>query len=363
MEKPIFAAMLSIAGTSLSDNEKMWMEKSNPLGISLFGRNIQNKTQLQKLCREIKETIGRDDVLIAVDQEGGRVRRLREPEFFPCAAQIDLGKIDDTYGADTALKTAKNHALLIAHDLKACGINWNYAPCLDICYPETTDALKSRCFSSDEKKAARLGKAMVDTYIQNGICPCIKHLPGHGHAACDPHLGLPIIKQSLKELEKDFYPFQVNNHSPAGMTAHIVLEAVDAKTPATQSKKVIDNVIRGIIGFDGFLISDAIDMHALKGRVEDKAAKALQAGCDAFCYCSANEDKLSVLTKQKYFLSDNSLIRLAKIRDILHHKSKVDIKTAQSEYFDVYKQIEAYDDKYDATEILHLMQKHKQESE
>ncbi|MFR8207322.1 MAG: glycoside hydrolase family 3 N-terminal domain-containing protein [Alphaproteobacteria bacterium] len=144
------------------------------MGISLFSRNIANREQTRELIREIKETIGRNDLLIAVDQEGGRVRRLAEPEFRSYAAAITLGSL----GA-SAPKAAALHAALISDDLKTLGINMNYAPSLDIIYPETTPALKSRCFSSSKLVVANLGKTMVDEYIKQGICPCIKHLPGH----------------------------------------------------------------------------------------------------------------------------------------------------------------------------------------
>ena len=356
MDKPVLAAMLSVLGTKLSDAEKMLFERFNPLGVTLFAKNIESKSQLKNLTQEIREVFGRDDVLIAVDQEGGRVRRLREPEFRSYAAQIDLGKTEEKFGFETTLQTARNHALLIAQDLLECGINWNYAPCLDICHPQTADVLKSRCLGSDEKKVAVLGREMIEAYIQSGICPCIKHMPGHGRASVDPHLQLPVIENSTSELKKDFYPFWFNRQAPAGMTAHVVLKDIDDKHPVTQSKIALNQIIRGEIGFEGFLISDSINMNALKGNVVDRAHACLDAGCDAICYCFGTMEETTNLCENCPVLSDNSLIRLAKIKNILKNKPKVtDYAKIEKDYAQILGAIDKYVDQYDATETLRLM--------
>lgn len=356
MEKPILAAILSIKSTTLNDVEKKILAQANPLGINLFTRNIESKIQLKKLIKDFKEVIGREDVIIAVDQEGGRVRRLREPEFRPYAAQIDLGKLADKFGEEIAKKTISNHAKLIAHDLYELGINLNYAPVLDLAFPETAAVLKSRCLSDDEHKVAQYGKIMVDEYTRNNICPCIKHLPGHGRVVVDPHLNLPVLGYDLKELSKDFYPFQELRHTAAGMTAHIVISAVDEQFPITQSRRGIDTIIRGIIGFDGLLISDAIDMKALKGNVTEKAQKALEAGCDVVCYTSGIEEELQSLADNCSFLTDKAMIRFAKIKNIIHNNHlEGENELASLEYQDIIGKIESYKDEYDATEILHKM--------
>lgn len=358
MDKPVLAAMLSISETKLSDDEKKLFEQFNPLGVTLFAKNIESKQQLKKLTQEIRDVCGRNDVLIAIDQEGGRVRRLREPEFRSYAAQIDLGKTEEYFGFEKTLEIVRNHALLIAQDLLECGINWNYAPCLDIAYPETSDVLKSRCFGNDEKKIALLGKAAIDAYLASTICPCIKHIPGHGRAAVDPHLQLPILENSLSELKKDFYPFRFNRHAPAGMTAHIVIREVDDKHPVTQSKIAIDKIIRGEIGFDGFLISDSINMNALKGSISDRALACLEAGCDAVCYCYGDIGEMTDFCKKCPVLTDKSRIRLAKIENIFKNKpQRQEYNKLEEDYARVCGSIEKYDDKYDATETLRLMEK------
>lgn len=358
MEKPISAAMLALSGIEISDKEKALLEQANPLGITLFGRNIQNKNQLKALTKQIKEIIGRDNVLIAVDQEGGRIRRLSEPDFRSYAAQITLGKAADKYGDIAAKKIIRQHAALISDDLRQCGINWNYAPVLDIAYPETAPVLKSRCFGNNEEKTAAYGKIMVDEYIANAVVPCIKHMPGHGRVTVDPHLNLPVLNYSLEELAKDFYPFQQLNDAPAGMTAHILIPEIDDKFPITQSPDGINRIIRGIIGFEGFLISDAIDMHALKGSVAEKTALALNAGCDAVCYCMGNIDEMCELVASCRFLTDKAMIRFAKIEKIIKNKPKtVNIAQTAGEYQALLGNIESYDEEYDATEVLHQMKK------
>lgn len=356
MEKPILAAMLSVSGTSLSDNEKRLLEQANPLGVNLFSRNIGSKEQIKKLVIEIKSTIGREDILIAVDQEGGRVRRLAEPDFRPYASQIVLGNIEKSFDSATAQETIKKHAKLISDDLNELGINWNYAPVLDIAYENTSPVLKSRCFGDDEKKVAEYGRVLVDEYIQNGICPCIKHMPGHGRVTTDPHLGLPILNYGLKELEKDFYPFQQLKNAPAGMTAHIVIPEVDERLPVTQSKKGIDNIIRGIIGFDGLLISDAIDMKALQGNLAEKTRSSLEAGCDVICYCFGISQELEEVIKNCSFMTDKSMIRFAKIKNIIKNSNKnASVEKMAKEYQNIIGSIEKYNDSYDATEVLHKM--------
>lgn len=356
MTRPIAAAILSCSGPCLSDEEKKLFAQTNPLGITLFGRNIENKSQLQSLTKEIREVIGRSDVIIAVDQEGGRVRRLNDASYIPYASQETLGKIAEEDGMLRAIRTVINQAVLIAHDLKEVGINFNYAPVLDIAYPETTAALKNRCFGHDEKQIALMGEIMMEEYVMQGICPCIKHIPGHGRANVDPHLNLPVINISLSELEKDMYPFRELNYAPAGMTAHIVIPEVDAELPVTQSKKAIDSLIRGHIGFKGFLLSDAIDMKALRGTLGEKASSSIAAGVDAVCYCLGDIFGLQEVTDHCGVLNDISLERLERIRHII---KVADIRRIAEEYKSMVNTHEKYDQEYDSTEVLNNMKKEK----
>ena len=336
------AILASVAGTKLTDEEKVVLNKLQPVGVSIFGRNVEDKKQLKSLVSSIKEIIG-DEAIIAIDQEGGRVRRLAEPNWRAYASQYVLGQLPEDI--------CRMHAALIAEDMHELGINLNYAPVLDIVYKQTHQVLKSRCFPTEPGK---YGKVMAETYIRNGICPCIKHMPGHGRAKTDPHLGLPVIEGTDKELEKDMAPFVANHNMPAGMTAHIVLPQIDS-LPITMSAKAIKEIIRGRMGFDGMLITDAIDMKALEGTISEKSKRALEAGCDLVCYCSGKIEDLYDLSKQRLYLSDKANERLQKIKNIIAG-SQVDNPDYQS-YITETGKIKAYVESYDATEVLNRMQR------
>lgn len=353
MKRIPMAAMLSCSGYRLTDFEKQLFSRCNPLGINLFSRNIKDPAQLKALITEIKTVIGRDDVLIGVDQEGGRVRRLAEPNWPGYHSAIDLGKLP----LKEAVRAAELQALLISADLIEAGINWNYAPVLDLLHPQTSPVLKSRCFGSSKLVVEQLGKAIVDAYIKQGTCPCIKHMPGHGRAAVDPHLALPKLDCRLDELADDFYPFQKLNYAPAGMTAHIIISEIDSARPITQSPEGIKQLIRGIIGFEGLLISDAIDMHALRGSLTEKALSALNAGCDCVCYAMGTEAGLSELAAVCPQLSDTALARFEKVKNITNRPASLTNKSAlRTEYECLTGAIEPYNDTYDATEILNKLQ-------
>ena len=344
--KAVLPAFLSCQGARLSDDEKRLFERYNPLGVCLFSKfctNIINKQQVQTLVHEIKETIGREDVLIAVDQEGGRVRRLTEPEFTAVTAQQNL----------ITPEMAKMHAYLIAKDLKDCGINVNFAPVLDTPNIKTSMVLQGRCF---ENNIAELGHSMVDEYIKCGICPCVKHLPGHGRAAVDPHLELPVITEDMSALQVDFAPFAALKNAPMGMVAHIVLTAVDAQNAATVSAKVIQEIIREKIGFQGLLVSDAIVMKALKGTIAERARHSIEAGCDVVCLGNADFAANVALCKSGIKLSEQAEDNLKKISQIIEkNREFIKYEYVKNKYCAKLKNIISYDYNYDATEILNRL--------
>lgn len=353
MEKPVLAALLSCKGTSLSDEEKYIFERGNPLGVTLFSRNIANKKQLKALISEIKQAIGRENTLIAIDQEGGRVRRLKGPNFRAYVSQYAIGSLPTA----EAERTAKLHARLISADFKDVGLNVNFAPVLDIAYPQTTEALRSRCFSDDPAVVASLGKIMVNQYMVNGILPCIKHLPGHGLAVTDPHMELPVVDIPATRLQNELAPFKTCRHAPLGMTAHILFPAIDKHNPLTQSAVGIRELIRGQIGFNGFLLSDAINMRALSGNLVERATLSLNAGCDAVCYCMGNTDELNLLTDNCPKLSDAASERLDKAMQILHNVFQpVSLKADAAEYTKLKGKATPYRETYDATEVLYKLQ-------
>ena len=296
MIKPITAAMLSCEGEKLSDREKILFSKSNPLGITLFSRNIKNKEQVKKLIDDVKNAINRDDVLIAVDEEGGRVSRLKGLRGFAYLDQETIVKFSSKY--------SYMQAILIAEELKSLGININYAPVVDKLSKTQNKVLENRCFSEDPDKIALYGKTMADAYIDMGICPCIKHMPGHFSTLIDPHLNVIESNMTEDEIKKEISYLREFSKYPMVMTSHIKLNCVDNQNPTTLSKEVINRIIREIIGFKGFIISDAIDMHAVEGNVLEKAKKALDAGVDAICYCMGKYEEMYDICNANLFMNE-----------------------------------------------------------
>ncbi len=350
MSKPVLAAMLSCKGSQLSDEEKYLFAAYNPLGISLFTRNLQDKGQVKTLVSEIKDVINRDDVLIAVDQEGGRVSRLDTVSLNRFASEEALGALPAEY--------SKCHAQLIAVNLHELGINLNYAPVVDRKTIPQNKVLESRCFSTADEQIVNLGKTMAETYIEMAICPCIKHFPGHLNVLNDPHLS--SLKSDMKrlEIEKNISYLLHFKDFPMAMTSHIILSDIDSQSPATQSKKIIEEIIRSYLEFDGFLLSDSIDMHALQGNIAERAVKSLDAGVDAVCCCSGRYADLEAVCAQKRFLTEKSLIRFAKIKKVIHNTPKyIAVEDIRKRYDEGLKEKLNAEYSYDATEVLHQMLK------
>ena len=349
--RPVLSAILSLSSTVLTDDEKRIIEKYNPAGIALFSRNMESQKQVSDLTKSIREVVGHGDIFIALDEEGGRVDRLKKVTHREFYSQSLLGKIG-------SVEIVKQHGILISDEMHKVGANLNFAPVLDLDYKDMTNALKSRTFSKGPKKTAKLGKTLYTTYVAQGICPCIKHMPGHGRAQNDPHLGLPVIEEDLKTLSRDFYPFIENKDCPAGMTAHILLKSVDDKAPITFSKKGIEQIIRGLIGFDGFLISDALEMGALKGSVAARTKASLEAGVDAVCYCMGDIDGLEAVCRNASFLGDNGLERLNRMQSVLKtHKQQRNLDFIKKSYYSKKNLFAEQNINYDATEVLFQLQK------
>ena len=297
----ISAAFICVKGPELTLEEADLLRRYNPAGVTLFKRNIDNPDQVKKLTADMRQAVGREDFLIAIDQEGGLVRRLRPPYWSEYVSQSQLGALPP----EQALEAVRLHATLIAKDLRDLGINVVFAPVADTLHTDTTGAIASRCFGADPAVVAKYAALMAKTYMENGICPCMKHLPGHGLANTDSHLGLPVIACDLEKIERDFFPFrEMAGFIPLGMTAHVVLPMLDEK-PVTQSEKGID-LIRRQIGFDGLLITDAIEMRALTGSLADKTRLSLNAGCDLVCYCSGHDQNNPDMTSENETVLKNA---------------------------------------------------------
>jgi beta-N-acetylhexosaminidase len=281
------AAIYGLSGPELTGDERAFFRDADPAGFILFRRNCIDPGQLHALTRSLCGLSGRDDLPILIDQEGGRVARMRAPEWpvFPTGEAFDK-----LYRAapSSAIEAARSNARALALTLISVGINVNCLPLLDVRQPDADDIIGDRALGSEPMQVAALGRAVLDGMASAGVVGVVKHMPGHGRALCDSHLELPIVTAGDEELEVDLQPFERLNSAPMGMTAHVVYTAWDADRPASQSPIVIHDIIRGRIGFDGLLMSDDIGMEALSGSFAERAAGVIAAGNDLALHCSGD---------------------------------------------------------------------------
>ena len=271
-------AIIGVAGLRLTAEEALMLRRHHPLGAILFARNVADPAQLRALTGEIRDILGAEAPIL-VDQEGGRVARLKPPHWraHPPAAAFENGPA----------AAAQAEAAAIGAECRAVGLDVICAPVLDLRLPEMHKVIGDRAFSADPAEVTRLGGAWIAGLRQAGTQPVIKHIPGHGRATLDSHEALPVVTASRAELAQDLAPFRALAADDLwAMTAHILYTALDAARCATLSPRVIDGVIRGEIGFGGFLISDDLAMRALAGTLGELALAALGAGCDAVLHCS-----------------------------------------------------------------------------
>ncbi len=295
----------------MTDGEKEFFADVRPTGFILFERNCRAPGQVAGLVAELKEISGRAGTPILIDQEGGRVQRLKPPHWRdrPAAAVFK-----DLAMRDMALATeaARLNAGLIAADLAALGVTVDCAPVLDLPAPGAHAVIGDRAFGGDPDTVAVLGLAVCEGFLARGVLPVIKHIPGHGRAGADSHQELPVVDAAAGDLgETDFRPFRTLCHMPWAMTAHVVYTALDPDRPATTSEKVIRDTIRGGIGFDGVLVSDDIGMKALGGPFADRAAASLAAGCDLVLHCSGDRAEMEDVAKGLRPLTGETAARLA----------------------------------------------------
>ena len=276
------AAIFGCLGPRLAPQEQAFFRDSDPFGFIIFARNVETPDQLYRLTSDLRAAVGRDAVVL-VDQEGGRVQRLRGPHWREWTPPLDA--ITGAKDLGSAARIMALRAALIAAELRAVGIDANCAPVADIAADATHPFLRNRCYGTDAAAVTAIARAVADAYLAGGVLPVVKHMPGHGRATGDTHLDLPTVATDAATLQAtDFAPFRALADLPMAMTAHIVFSAYDAANPATQSRRMID-VIRKDIGFDGLLMTDDLNMQALSGSLADRTAKAMQAGCDIALHC------------------------------------------------------------------------------
>jgi beta-N-acetylhexosaminidase len=285
-------AIYGCAGETLSAAERDFFRQTRPWGFILFARNISSPSQVRDLVAELRSTVGDVNTPILIDQEGGRIARLKPPHWRQRPPAARFGALHDA-DPEAAREATYLNARLIAHDLAGLGINVDCLPVLDVPVPGAHDIIGDRAFAHDPHTIIALGRAQIDGLLDGGVLPVMKHIPGHGRAGSDSHLALPRVTATQAELSgSDFVTFRAHENCPIAMTAHVVYESIDPQRPATTSPKVIRDVIRGEIGFAGLLMSDDLSMKALDGALSVRAKQALFAGCDLVLHCNGDMDEM-----------------------------------------------------------------------
>ena len=286
------AFITGVAGTALSKDEQAFIQAERPWGFILFKRNIETPAQLVSLVEELREVAGAPDAPVLIDQEGGRVQRLSPPHWpvYPAGAVFSrLYDLDSALG----LKAARLSARLIADDLGKLGVSVDCLPLADVPVVGADAVIGDRAYGTEPVKVSAIARAVTDGLEEGGILPVLKHIPGHGRATADTHFRLPTVDTDKIELERtDFAAFRPLSDLPMAMTAHVVFSAFDPAQPATTSATMIERVIRGVIGFQGLLMSDDVSMNALAGSVAERTRAIVAAGCDMVLHCNGNIEEM-----------------------------------------------------------------------
>lgn len=319
------AAITDAEGLRLTLQEKRLFREMNPFGFILFARNIDSADQVRALCGDFREAVGRN-CPITIDQEGGRVQRLRAPLAREWVPPLDHA----ARAGDQAERAMYLRYRLIADELFGLGIDSNCAPMVDLARNDTHTFLKNRCYGSDPKQVSQLGKAVAKGHLDGGVLPVIKHMPGHGLSTLDSHHDLPHVDLTQDALEQaDFAPFRALNDLPMGMTAHLVYDRIDPQ-PATISPTMI-GLIRNKIGFDGLIMTDDISMKALSGAPEDIARQALDAGCDVVLHCNGTFGARAKVLDAAGEMSEQAEKRAEKALAMRQKPAELDIQAAEAE--------------------------------
>lgn len=308
-------AIFGCSGPTLTADERAFFKDADPAGYILFGRNCETPEQLRALTDDLRSIHGRERLLVSIDQEGGRVARLRPPHWSPYPAGEAF---DQLYGRApaSAIEAARAGGEAMALELAAMGITVTYHPPLDLRQPGAHDVIGDRALGAEPMQIAALGRAILDGLARGGVTGCIKHMPGHGRSMVDTHKEVPSVHESAEELESDLAPFRALNSAKIGMTGHLIFPVWDAENPATLSPTVIREIIRGEIGFEGLLLTDDIDMEALTDTIPQRASRAMAAGCDIVLNCWAKMDDMQGICAALPTMSDAVAARLdAAIKD------------------------------------------------
>ncbi len=324
------AVIFGCDGHVLSAEERQFFREVKPWGFILFHRNCGSPDQVRRLNASLRECVGRDDAPILIDQEGGRVQRLRGEHWRARPAAAAFGAVS-RQDPRLARDLAYDNARVMAAELKDLGINVDCVPCVDVPIEGAHDIIGDRAFARDPWVVASLGQSVIDGMLDGGVLPVIKHIPGHGRARSDSHMELPVVDTPRAELERsDFAPFRALAHAPLGMTAHVVYTDIDPTAPATASKRVIDEVVRGFIGFDGALMTDDLSMRALKGSYAERVQASIAAGCDLVLHCNRDMDQMREIADATPVLSGKALERTGRAMATLKPIRPFAVAEAQS---------------------------------
>jgi len=323
------AFICGLAGLTLSSEERRFLGAARPAGVILFARNLESHDQIRGLVGEARSAIGGDDTLVLIDQEGGRVQRLRPPlgRALPAAAAYAGLYVED---AEAACRDAFLAARLLSQDLKDLGIDTNCAPVLDLPVAGAHKVIGDRAYGETVAQVVALGRSVADGFMAGGVLPVIKHIPGHGRATADSHMELPVVAASRLELEEtDFATFRALAHMPAAMSGHVVFSAIDDAHPASTSAKVTAEIVRGYIGFDGLLMSDDLGMKALAGPMRARAEAVIAAGSDLALHCSGDFVEMQAVAAGVPALSGRALQRFEKARAVTRSATPYDRVAAE----------------------------------
>ncbi|MGA0564100.1 beta-N-acetylhexosaminidase [Ancylobacter sp. VNQ12] len=330
------AFITGCAGTAFSVEEEDFLLDAAPWGLILFRRNIETPAQVADLVRAFRTLVGRTDAPVLIDQEGGRVQRLGPPHWPKYPPAEVFAHLAESDGQARGAQAARLGARLMAEDLAALGINVDCVPCADLRLPEGHGIIGDRAYGDTPVQVAALARAAAEGLIAGGVLPVLKHIPGHGRARADSHESLPVVDTPRAVLEAtDFEPFRLLADLPLGMTAHVVYSAIDPDRPATTSKRVIDEVIRGHIGFDGALMSDDLSMGALAGTLASRAEASFAAGCDLALHCNGRIEEMREVASSSPRLEGDAARRCAAALARLTPVAKIEQTQARAQFSDM----------------------------
>ncbi len=329
------AAIFGCGGLQLSDEERRFFAASQPLGFILFGRNCDTPDQISALTAQLRDSVGREDAPVLIDQEGGRVARLKPPHWPKYPPGAAYGALYDR-DRQAGLEAARIGARLIAADLHSLGIDVDCLPVLDVPSPDGHEVIGDRAYGNDPAVVAEIGRAAADGLLAGAVLPVIKHIPGHGRAKADTHHELPVVDTAHQELARtDFPPFHALADLPIAMTAHVVYGDIDPDGPATTSKTVIADIIRGEIGFDGLLLTDDLNMQALSGSLADRAVASLAAGCDIALHCSGDMKEMREVAAAVGEMPEAAVQRFEHCRNLIAAPEALDIDASRQRLQDL----------------------------